>query len=369
MQGQSCREGAFLAPGKLYAVGPAVISTGGAVANTGIALHRLGLPVRLLGKVGSDLFGGAILEILRRHGRDLAESMIVSPGATTSYSVVINPPEVDRTFLHCPGANDTFCAADLADSHLDGCGILHFGYPPLMKRMYADGGRQLQRLLARAKRLRLTTSLDMAMPDPTSDAGRCDWPAILSRVLPQVDFFLPSLEETLQMLHWQTAASQASGDLLGKVADRLLGWGTAAVALKLGQNGLYLKTTRDERRLASCGAVPTDRSAWLGREMLAPCFRVKVAGTTGAGDCTIAGFLAALVKGFSPQRSVTAAVAVGACNVERPDASSGIISWPAVQRRIRKGWARLGIDLRLDGWRRDRRSGLWLGPTDGGESS
>ena len=365
MEGPRGRSAGSLAPGKLYAVGPAVISTGGAVANTGIPLHRLGLPVRLLGKVGDDLFGQAILEILRAHGRELAGSMIVSRGATTSYTVVINPPGVDRTFLHCPGANDTFCAADVADSSLAGCRLLHFGYPPLMRRMYADGGRELQRLLARAKRLGLTTSLDMAMPDPNSQAGRCDWPAILAGVLPHVDFFLPSLEEMIQMLGWKPAGSSVDGVLLGRVADKLLHWGAAAVVLKLGNDGLYLKTTACRARLAACGAAAPEAGAWLAREMLSPCFRVKVAGTTGAGDCAIAGFLAAVVKRLSPEQAATAAVAVGACNVERPDASSGIVSWMQVQRRIRSGWKRLAVSVQLHGWRYDRRAGVWASPRDG----
>jgi sugar/nucleoside kinase (ribokinase family) len=366
MEGQAARSPSSLVPGKLYAVGPAVISTGGAVANTGIALHRLGLRVRLLGKVGDDLFGQAILEILCSHGRELAGSMIVSRGATSSYTVVINPPGVDRTFLHCPGANDTFCAADVADSSLAGCRLLHFGYPPLMRRMYADGGRELGRLLARAKRLGLTTSLDMAMPDPNSPAGRCDWPAILAGVLPHVDFFLPSLEEMIQMLGWEPPGSSVDAGLLGRVADELLGWGAAGAVLKLGHNGLYLKTTSCEARLAGCGAAAPKAGAWLAREILAPCFRVKVAGTTGAGDCAIAGFLAALVKGLPPQRAVSAAAAVGACNVERPDASSGIVCWRQVQRRIRSGWKRLPLSLRLDDWRYDRRSGVWFAPGDQG---
>ena len=50
-------------PGSLNQVGPALISTGGAVSNTGIALHRLGVPVRMMGKVGPDLFGLSLIHI------------------------------------------------------------------------------------------------------------------------------------------------------------------------------------------------------------------------------------------------------------------------------------------------------------------
>ena len=48
---------AGLEPGRLLEIGPAEMSTGGAVPNIGLSLHRLGVPVRLMGKVGDDLFG------------------------------------------------------------------------------------------------------------------------------------------------------------------------------------------------------------------------------------------------------------------------------------------------------------------------
>ncbi|HQB83782.1 MAG TPA: hypothetical protein PLR50_09830, partial [Candidatus Rifleibacterium sp.] len=98
---------AVMQPGKLVDMGPAVLSTGGSVANTGMALKRLGLPVRLMGKVGRDAFGAAVCDVFRTHDETLVKTMIVDPAVATSYTVVINPPGIDRIFLHCPGANDT----------------------------------------------------------------------------------------------------------------------------------------------------------------------------------------------------------------------------------------------------------------------
>ena len=65
----------LLVPGALVSVGPAVTSTGGAVSNTGIALHRLGTSVGLVGKVGDDLFGRAVLDHLRGYSERLAEGV------------------------------------------------------------------------------------------------------------------------------------------------------------------------------------------------------------------------------------------------------------------------------------------------------
>ena len=363
----------ILVPGKLVHVGAAVTATGGAVSNTGLALHRLGLPTRLMGKVGDDLLGHAILEILRGHGLELAEGMLVTQEAPSSYTIVINPPGVDRIFLHCPGANDTFTARDVPYRQLRGAKLFHFGYPPLMRRMYQEGGVELAALLRGAKECGLTTSLDMARPDPASEAGQADWQRILARALPYVDVFLPSVDETLFMLD-PSRFRQLGGDLLGhtdgellrSLAEPLLAMGAAVVGLKLGEQGLYLRTSSEPGRLRALGAcAPARPGEWAGRELLAPCFQVEVVGTTGSGDCTIAGFLAALAEDLSPEEAMVSAVAVGACNVERADATSGIPTWREVRSRIQAGWPRRPTTLSLPGWRWDQTVGLWRGPRDG----
>jgi sugar/nucleoside kinase (ribokinase family) len=367
---------ALLNPGKLVEVGPAVMSTGGAVSNTGLALHRLGIPTKLIGKVGDDLFGTAILDLLRRYDDALVDGMVIGQGESSSYTVVISPPGMDRMFLHCPGTNDTFGPDDVDIDQLAGAQIFHFGYPPVMHRMYTNGGSQLATLMERVRVDGLTTSLDMAYPDPSSEAGQVDWTALLERVLPHVDVFLPSLDEILFMLdrpRHDVLSEAATGELAASVdselisalADRLLDMGVAIVVLKLGSQGLYARTSSDGERLKSMRArAPKDADNWLGRELLVPCFRTNVVGTTGAGDCTIAGFLAGLLKGLTIEGVMTSAVAVGAFNVESPDATSGVPDWDTVQARVNAGWERLPLTLSLKGWQWDAGMGIWLGPND-----
>ena len=302
--------GAAFEPGKLVKMGPATIATGGAVSNTGLALHRLGIATQLMGKVGNDLFGRAILDFI---GPKLAAGMIVADGATSSYTIVINPPGVDRSFLHCTGANDTFTAADIDAQKLTGARLFHFGYPTLMRSIYNDGGCEMEKMFRQAKRAGLTTSLDMSYPDPQSEAGRVDWPAWLRRVLPNVDVFLPSLDEMQLMLHTHATAPT--------IAQQLRDWGVVIAGLKMGDNGLYVR--------------------WPDRELHAPCFQVKVAGTTGAGDATIAGFLAGYLRGLPAEETMTLASAVGACCCEAPDATTGIRTWDETRQRIQAGWKTL----------------------------
>ncbi len=363
-------------PGKLVDVGPVVMSTGGAVSNTGIALHRLGAQVRLMGKVGRDPFGRNIVDIVQAAGAGLSEDMIVTDGEHSSYSIVISPPGVDRVFLHHTGTNDTFVSDDVQEAAVRQARLFHFGYPPLMRSMYRSEGAELERLFRKVKRAGLTTSLDLAKPDPASDAGKADWLRILSRTLPHVDLFLPSLEEILFMLdrakfeqleaaHGSSLLGAVDGDLLAWLADRLLGFGTAVAAIKLGEYGLYMRTTADRARLAAMGACAPRSPDWLNRECLTTCYRVDVAGTTGAGDCTIAGFLMGVIGGAAPHEALRGAVAVGACNVEQADATSGVPSWSDVERRLAGGWERYPQALKLEGWTWDERQAIWRGPHDG----
>jgi len=304
----------LLQPGKLVQTGPATLSSGGAVSNTGIALHRLGLRTRLMGKVGDDLLGRATLQLVRNVDPSLAEGSVVAKGESSSYTLVINPPGVDRMFLHFPGPNMTFCADDVAEERLAGARLFHFGYPPLMRRLYANGGAEMEKMLRRVKQQGLMTSLDMVMVDPRSEAARVDWSAWLQRVLPYVDVFLPSLDEA------RVELNDEHGDVR-QIARKLQDWGAGIVGLKMGDQGLFVR--------------------WHDRELYSPCFEVKVAGTTGSGDATIAGFLAGLLRGLPPEEVMTVATAVGACCCEAADATSGIRSWDETRQRINAGWRRL----------------------------
>ncbi len=374
---ESCRDlTTWLVPGGLVNVGPMTISTGGAVSNTGLALHRLGVPVRLMGKVGDDTFGRTTLDVFRSYAPALAEGMLIAAGESSSYTLIFSSPNIDRTFLHYSGPNDTFCAADVPDTALSDARIFHFGYPTLMRNFYLDDGREFETLLRRVKAHGLVTSLDVSRPDPHAEAGKVNWSAWLTHVLPQVDIFLPSVEEALLMIdpaHYTTLEArgevlpQVDGGLLSRLAERLLAWGVAVAVLKLGDQGIYMRTAADTGRMRGLTErLNLDRRAWTNRELLAPTFRAHLVGTTGAGDCAIAGFLTGLLHKLSPEATLTGAVAVGACNVEAADAVSGVPAWEAVQRRIQAGWAQLPVTLKLVGWGWDVGQRLWIGPHDHG---
>jgi sugar/nucleoside kinase (ribokinase family) len=89
---------------------------------------------------------------------------------------------------------------------------------------------------------------------------------------------------------------------------------------------------------------------------------VNVVGTTGSGDATIAGFISALLRDMCPEEAITAAVAVGACNVEAADALSGIRPWEETMRRVHGGWRRHELRLTTPGWHFAETHQQWVGP-------
>ena len=369
----------LLVPGKLINTGPVVTATGGAVSNTGLALHRLGVETRLMGKVGDDIFGQVIRQIVAAHDPVLADGMVVDPTVGSSYTIVFNPAGSDRFFLHFPGANDTFGLADVRFQLLEKARLFHFGYPPIMRLMFENKGVQLVEVFRQAKATGVTTSLDMAVPDPASPAGRTDWIAILEATLPFVDIFLPSIEEILFMMRRSTFEElerQAGGpdilplitpSLLSDVSRELLGMGACIVGLKLGYRGFYLHTGEGQAIPSLGRARPSEPQRWADRELWTPCFVAEEVGTAGSGDATIAGFLAAFLRDLAPEDAVTAAVAVGACNVEAADTLSGIRSWEETMARVAGGWPHHPLKLDAAGWHFDQGHGLWVGPADIGE--
>ena len=356
-----------LTPGRLFEVGAPTLATGGAVSNTGMAMHILGQPVTLMGKIGDDDFGQVILRVLAGYGPGLEQGMIVTRGAVSSYTLVVNIPGQDRIFLHCPGANHEFAAVDVTPDRLAGAALFHLGYPPIMARMYADGGRELEQIFQTARAAGLTTSMDMVVPDPNGPGGRADWAAVFARVLPLLDIFLPSADELLYVLDRDKfghgdALAAADISLLG---ERLLAAGVAVAGVKLGSRGLYVRTANASRLERAGLARPADSDAWADRELWFPVYEIaKFAGATGAGDATIAGFLTAMMREETLEAAGCFANAVGACNVQTPDALSGLKSWDETWSLLDAGWRQVPLPLPGPGWRRDPNTNLWHGPAD-----
>jgi sugar/nucleoside kinase (ribokinase family) len=351
------------------------ISTGGPVSNTGIGLAKQGMKVAFMAKIGSDEFGRLTLERLKEWAD--VKGLAISETEHSSYTVAIAPTGIDRIFFHHPGTNNTFSADDINYDLCESSKIFHLGYPPLMKSLFERDGEQLEAIFKRVKEHGATTSMDMALPDPNSEAGQVDWEKILKRILPHVDICHPSAEEALFMADrskWKAVREKAAGgDLLdqlegrdySELSQKFLDWGAAMVTHKSGHRGFYLRTAGKEKLEKMGAAVPDSMEEWSNRELWAPAYRVdRIASATGSGDSSLAGFTTAYLKGLSPEECVAAGNALGYQNLQELDAISGIGDWEATQKIMaEKSLPRHEIRL-SDGWSEDKEIPLAYGPND-----
>lgn len=340
-------------PGKLYEVDALNIATGGSVSNTGIALHTLGINVGLMTTVGDDLLGRVIIAKLKDRDPKLGDMIAVRQDEASSYSIILSPENADRIILHCTGNNDHFDADDIDFDIVSQAKIFHLGYPPLLPKLYANNAQTLISIFRTIYESGVLTSLDMAHPDPQGLSGQVNWNDVLQSLLPYVDIFLPSIEEVVFMMR-RSDYDQWKGDILPQLtleylhslAQDLLKMGATIVGFKLGELGSYLSTTLDVNKLERFRKIGLDINKWQGVDKWQPAYDVQVVGTTGAGDSAYGGFLAALVRGLDADSAMRVMCAVGACNVEAHDASSGLKTWDATVSRIDAGWKASSLQLK-----------------------
>lgn len=337
-------------PGKLIQVEAADIHTGGCVANTGLAMKFLGADVVLAGKVGLDDFGQAVENILKEHG--IREGLIKDEASATSYSVVIAAPGVDRIFLHHSGANDTFSNIDIKDDMLEDVSLFHFGYPPLMKRMFEHDGKELIHLFQRVKEKGIITSLDMVAIDENSEAAKQDWKELLLKLMPYVDIFAPSAEELCYMLdkerylEWnRRAAGKDVTEILSieediiPLGEQLIDMGAKIVLIKCGALGFYYRTA-SVREMADIGnGILNHPEKWGDKSGFEKSYQPdRLLSANGAGDATIAAFLTAILKTYTFEECLRLAAATGASCVTEYDTLSGLKPFSELEEKIKNGW-------------------------------
>jgi sugar/nucleoside kinase (ribokinase family) len=300
---------AGLDPGKLIEVGPVAITLGGAVGNTGADLVALEAPVSVSTCIGDDELGRLVLAELAADPL-MTSNLHVVAGLSTSYSLVLEPAGSDRTFWHHVGANAAFTG--LAED-ANGSDLFHLGYPPLLPGLLTDGGAPLHQLLARVRAAGATTSVDLAVVDRESPGADFDWELILSRMCSETDVISPSLDDLTSAL---AITEPYSHGLVERLADQLLAWGVAVVALSAGERGLYVKTAHRARLRRAGRALAPYADDWAHRMIRVPPVWVQAPVTTnGAGDASTAGLLFGIASGAGPDGAARLAAACSAALV------------------------------------------------------
>jgi ribokinase len=249
---------------------------GGKGANQAIAAARLGAKVELIGRVGTDAFGDALLAALDADG--VAHPHLQRGPQPTGVSLVTLNPAGEATLVSVPGANAALSPADLeaAQDAFPQGGILLVQLELPLATVEAAVALACDRGMLAV----LNPSPPQALPDS---------------LLRQVDTLLPNEGEL--------AALSGSKDLEEGVT-RLLRRGVRSLAVSLGGRGLLLG--RGEQRLRL------------------PAQRVTAVDGLAAGDAFVGAFVAALAEGLPPEQACRWANAAGAIAVSRPGAQSSL---------------------------------------------
>lgn len=362
-----------LVPGKMINMGDCVVVGGGPVTNAGVSIRRLGVKTELIGKIGNDDFGREILSWYEEHEGHFKGIKMVE-GESTSYTIAICIPGIDRFYLHHCGANDTFGYDDMDFDLVKRSKLMLFGYPPWMRKLYEDTGSELTKILKKSKELGATTALDLSLPDVNSYAGQVNWKAILKDWVPLSDIMVPSAEEIFYFLHKEkflekkaklgpkdSVLDHLTVKEISDVGSDLIKMGAAIAMVKCGHRGLYIQTA-GKARLKDLGTAGcSDLDNWANRELWFPVYQEeKFVGALGSGDSAIAGFLSAFVWHHTIESCLRYANAAGSMNVTVPDGLTWNKGFADLTKRIASGWKTKDLEINEDGWKKNY--GFWVGP-------
>ncbi|MFP4698212.1 MAG: carbohydrate kinase family protein [Eubacteriales bacterium] len=237
---------------------------GGAPANVLAVASHMGLKTAFIGKVGNDMQGVFLREVLEKEGIDTKGLIFDNDSFTTLAFVGLNElGERTFSFARKPGADTLLTVSELNDELLKNCRILHIGSLSLTNEPARSATFEA---VKKAKSSGAIISYDPNYRAPL-------WPneeeAIkgMQSMLSFVDIMKVSDEE-IELITGEKDIEKAVQLLLNK--------GLSAVAVTLGSNGAYMSTKDVNVRV--------------------PGFNSKVVDTTGAGDAFWGGALTQFLR-------------------------------------------------------------------------
>lgn len=269
-----------------------LVKTGGDAHNNAVDLALLGNDVTYIGRVGSDLFAENCLASLKSAGVN-TDYVVRTRTAEQAKSLILMGEGGTRTFYQNFGTSEELCFEDIDLRALEGVDVLQIGGTFHMKKF---DGPDAVKLLKLAKEKEITTSLDVTM----DRSGR--WNSVLEPYYPYLDYFMPSVEQAVEI---------TGKERFSDMADFLLARGVKNVIIKAGTQGSYFK---NRQTAFSCG-----------------CYRVaNVADTTGAGDAFVSGVLTALGHKAPPEACMIFATACSAHVIQAVGATTGMKSYDEI---------------------------------------
>ena len=284
------------APGETVRGEKFYTAPGGKGGNQAVAAARLGADVRMVGRVGKDMFGPMLLADLQGHGIDVA-GVAEDPHNPSGVAVILLNAERENHIVAIYGANMACdgTQVEAAKAALDGADAL---------LLQMEVPLEVSLAAARAaKEKGVRVMWDPAPADETS-AAACSAADILTPNQSEAEALTGIRVDDL------SSAQAAARELLDQ------GVGTAVV--KLGERGVYYH--------ASDGAAAH-----------VPAFKVQVVDTVAAGDAFGGALAVALSQGKNLGQAMRYGAAAGALAVTRPGAQEAMPERGEVEALLDRG--------------------------------
>lgn len=280
---------------------PSLPSAGGDALTVSVVLSRLGIRSALIGRVGKDMNGRFLMEELHRNQVD-AKDVIQVEGCHTAVSYILIEPDGERHFLVENSINQTLRSKDVSDVAIKEADMVFFGSALAMPGMTDD---EIADLFGRAHDYGKITAMDASITIAGGPRRKMD---LLKKTLKETDIFIPSYEEAAYL-------AQRS-DIYG-IIEEFRKFPLKIFGIKLGREGCILTDFKEQVRLP----------AYPG---------IRVADTTGAGDCFMGGFLCAYLQGWNLEKAGCFASAVSAYGIAKKGASTGVPDFQTVLEYVDK---------------------------------
>ena len=240
---------------------------GGDASNCIIAAARSGARTGFVTRLGADLFGDGILELLESEAVDTSHVMRDAGAQTGVYFVSHGPDGHEFSYRRAGSAASLIGPDDIPDDYIAGARILHLsGISLAISASAADAAFHA---IAAAREGGTLVSVD-------SNLRLNLWPldrarAVIHAAMAQCDIALPGYDDAVLL------TGRKSPDA---IADYYLDLGARVVALTLGAEGTLVAAREQRERVPSIDVEPVD--------------------ATGAGDTFDGAFLAEYLRSGDP---------------------------------------------------------------------
>ncbi|MBV6749061.1 sugar kinase [Pseudomonas chlororaphis] len=258
----------------------------GADSNVAIGLARLGFKVNWLSRVGADSLGRFVIDTLQGEGLH-CDYVDIDPAYPTGFQLKSREdqgqdPQVE--YFRRGSAASHLSVADIRPALLKARHLHATGIPPALSASARELSFELMTGMAAAGR---SVSFD---PNLRPSLWPCERQMIedINALAALAHWVLPGLGEGRLLTGYQEPRD---------IAAFYLDQGAAVVAIKLGADGAYYRTQRDEGFVA---AVPVQ----------------TVVDTVGAGDAFAVGVVSALLENHSVAQAVARGNWIGAQAVQ-----------------------------------------------------